>query len=319
MWQRTARMIAAALVACGGVIATGVMREQVGAQGSQHTLAASAPASSSTDAADATTSPPTTETPTTAAPTTTTPPAPATTRPPVTAAPRTTTTTAKRPAPTTAPAPAPAKSTATGVATHYAFMATDQGRPMRYDPCTPIHYVVNSALAPASGMADLTEALRRITVANGLQFAFDGYTDETPASHRGVAEDPRYPGQWPPVLIGWVKPGQSDLFSGGALGEGGSTWYGVPGSQVYVTGVVALDATQNGQLAAGFGGDSEGGVLMHEVAHVVGLDHVNDQTQIMYPTVTNKPSVFGAGDLAGLQLLGRPAGCMAVPPPPWKK
>ena len=58
---------------------------------------------------------------------------------------------------------------------------------------------------------------------------------------------------------------------------------------------------------------------MHELGHVIGLDHVTDQSQIMYPTVTTKLSVFGAGDLAGLQLLGRPAGCMTVPAPPWKK
>jgi predicted Zn-dependent protease len=60
-------------------------------------------------------------------------------------------------------------------------------------------------------------------------------------------------------------------------------------------------------------------VLMHELGHVIGLDHVSDQSQIMYQTVTTKQSVFGAGDLAGLQLLGRPAGCLAVPAPPWKK
>jgi hypothetical protein len=198
-------------------------------------------------------------------------------------------------------------------------MAADQGRPMRYDPCTPVHYVVNASLAPANGLADLQEALRRVTAATGIPFEFDGYTDEVPVSHRGLVENPRYPKQWPPVLIGWVKPGQTDLFSGGAVGEGGSTWYGVPGSQVYVTGVVALDATQNSQLAAGFGGDSEGGVLMHELGHLVGLDHVTDPAQLMYPTVTDKPAAYAAGDLAGLQQLGRTAGCLAVPAPPWAK
>src|SRR3954469_2477912 len=278
MSLRLARIVAAALVSCGGVVAVGVARSQAGTQGHQMAVAARAGAGTGSDANAAaagstTTSPPTTETPTTAAPPTTALPtttsgAPATTAaPPATALPHTTATTAKRPPTTAAPAPkpAPAKATATGAATHYTFMATDQGRPMRYDPCTPIHYVVNAAQAPGSGIADLNEALRRISAANGLQFAFDGYTDEVPASHRGISEDPRYPGQWPPVLVGWVQPGQSDLFSGGALGEGGSTWYGVAGSQVYVTGVVALDASQNHNLAAGFGGESEGGVLMHEL------------------------------------------------------
>ena len=41
------------------------------------------------------------------------------------------------------------------------------------------------------------------------------------------------------------------------------------------------------------------------------LDHVSDQSQIMYSTVTGKPAELGTGDLAGLRQIGADAGCIA--------
>src|SRR3954469_11912269 len=214
----------------------------------------------------------------------------------------------------------PAASTASAAAASgsFAFLAMDGDRPTRYDPCTPIHYVVNLSEAPAGALSHIEGAIARLTAVTGLSFVYDGETDEIPATHRGLAKNPRYHG-WPPVLISWVRTDETDLFSGGAIGEGGSTWYGVPGDEVYVTGVIALDSTQNGKLQAGFGGNSMGAVLMHELGHLVGLDHVADRDQMMFATVTDKPAAWADGDLAGLSQLGRAAGCLKVPHPPWTR
>src|SRR4051812_15068920 len=132
---------------------------------------------------------------TTAAPTTTAIPPTTTMAPPVTTTTtprRVTATTAKGRVTTTTAAPnkpttvttAPAGSTKQAAALpappapdgagHYAFLALDQGRPVRYDPCQPIHYTVNLAQAPASATADLHEALRRVSAATGLTFTDDG-------------------------------------------------------------------------------------------------------------------------------------------------
>src|SRR4051794_13990591 len=211
-----------------------------------------------------------------------------------------------------APAPAPTPTPAG----NYGFLATDRDRPVRYDPCTPIHYAANLALAPAGALADLQGAVQRLSQATGLSFVFNGTTDEVPQAHRGMTKNSRYRG-WPPVLIAWVQPGASDLLTNGAIGEGGSTWFGNAGSEVYVTGVVAIDASQNDKLTPGFGGDSVGAVLLHELGHVVGLDHVADRSQIMFATVTDKPAAYGSGDLAGLALLGRGQGCLRQPDPAW--
>src|SRR4051812_19285635 len=214
------------------------------------------------------------------------------------------------PAPAHAPIPTPVP------AGNYGFLATDGDRPVGYDPCTPIPYTVNLALAPAGALAALQEAVQRLGQATGLSFVYDGPTDEIPQAHRGIAKNTRYRG-WPPVLIAWAHPGSTDLLTNGAIGEGGSTWFGNPGNEVYVTGVVVIDASQNDKLTPGFGGDSVGAVLLHELGHVVGLDHVADRSQMMFATVTDKPAVYGSGDLAGLALLGRGQGCLRQPDPAW--
>lgn len=53
---------------------------------------------------------------------------------------------------------------------------------------------------------------------------------------------------------------------------------------------------------------------LHEIGHALGLDHVNDQNQIMYAYTTDT-LVLGSGDIAGAQYLygGRAAGSYGTP------
>jgi len=245
--------------------------------------------------------PPTTATvPPTSAPPAATPPSTTVARPPAVP-------------PTTAPSADERQAAAAPVepAGPYAFLALDQGRPVRYDPCKPIHYSVNLTEAPANAAADLQEAVRRVSEATGMTFVYDGTTNEVPTSHRDLHGANRLPSGWPPVVVAWARPSETDLFTPGSIGEGGSTWSGFPGHEVYVTGLIVIDSSQNDKLAPGFGATSLGAVLMHELGHVVGLDHVTDQTQLMFANVTAKPAVYGTGDLAGLRLVGHDQGCLS--------
>ncbi len=189
----------------------------------------------------------------------------------------------------------------------------EQGRPARWDPCRPISYVVQAGWIPDAGRGDLAEALRRLGAASGLEFVDEGDTDELPSLARSAYQPDRYGDRWAPLLLGWVPPGATDLGLGSGV-QGMSLSVAVPGraGPSLVSGQVVLDAAN--RLAPGFGpGTTDGEVLLHELAHAVGLGHVLDATQVMYPRTTNSESEFGAGDRTGLATLGAPAGCHPAP------
>lgn len=187
------------------------------------------------------------------------------------------------------------------------------GDPARWDPCTPIRYVVQAGWIPDAGRRDLAEALRRLSAASGLQFVDEGDTDELPSRDRPAYQPARYGQRWAPLLIGWVPPAVTDVGLGSGV-QGVSLSVAVPGRAAphLVSGQVVLDAAH--RVAAGFGpGTTDGEVLLHELAHAIGLGHVLDATQVMYPQTTSSESEFGAGDRAGLAAVGAAAGCHPAP------
>ncbi|HET7482075.1 MAG TPA: matrixin family metalloprotease, partial [Actinomycetota bacterium] len=197
----------------------------------------------------------------------------------------------------------------------FAFLSVDPstGKPVRYDPCSPIHYVVDRRLAPPGTLSDLEAGIASISDATGIAFSFDGYTTEPAGRDRRAYQPHRYGKRWAPVLVSWVRPPDLLIPGDQAVGAAGSTPVsndeGVP---VYVTGEITFNA--EAKLLPGFElGDSWGDVVLHELGHLVGLAHVADTTQVMNPDVTGGLARLGAGDLAGLHRLGRAAGCVQVP------
>jgi hypothetical protein len=189
------------------------------------------------------------------------------------------------------------------------------GLPARWDPCRPIPYVVSPRRLGASARRDLDEALRRISAASGLRFEHLGDVDEEPARRRSAYQPERYGERWAPLLVAWVGPGETDM----AIGRK------VPGTSMVVavanhaggslvSGQVVLHRDR--PMAEGFGpGLSRGKVLLHEIAHVLGLGHVDDPQQVMHPKVTGGPATLGTGDRTGLAALGARRGCHPAPAP----
>lgn len=185
----------------------------------------------------------------------------------------------------------------------YAFMiTTPSGRPVGYDPCRPIHYVVNPAGQPPEASALVQDAVRQVSAASGLTFADDGTSQDRPVAD-GQGARYRRPGA--PVLIAWADPSEYPAIGGDIEGEGGSTSVAAAGpeSARYVTGQVVLNRDGLAEIMAGRDGYVRArAIVMHELGHLVGLDHVNDDGELMAPRYTGLAG-FGPGDREGLAAL----------------
>ncbi|MBU8867968.1 matrixin family metalloprotease [Paenarthrobacter aromaticivorans] len=187
----------------------------------------------------------------------------------------------------------------------YKFLATnDDGTPVGYSPCRPLHYVVNAATAPEGTDALLATAIANISAASGIQFINDGSTDELPTAKREPYQPSKYGDRWAPLLISWTTPETAPALADTVIGTGGSTMYSLNnGPKSYITGSLELDTPQVAELLAEEGGsDYVLAVMQHELGHVMGLDHVGDPVQLMYPEI-GAPDGLAAGDLNGLHLL----------------
>jgi hypothetical protein len=194
---------------------------------------------------------------------------------------------------------------------------TDQGTPTRWNPCEPIHYVVNASLAPPGSISDVHEAVRRISAATGISFVYEGVTDEEASIYRDVFQPDRYGPRWAPVLIAWADPDDSDIpFVRGDRVAAGVAVPVIPTTRfedVYVSGWIAINADDPNPPGFDLPGE-QGPVILHEIGHLMGLGHVKTAGELMNPSgggVTD----LAAGDREGLRELGAAGGCVRVMEP----
>lgn len=199
--------------------------------------------------------------------------------------------------------PAPAETEGT----RFRFLSHREGtkQPVTWSPCRPIHYVTRPDNAPQGGSDLIAAAVAEVSAATGLRFVDDGATTEGPSEDRAAYQPSRYGRRWAPVLIARATAAEVPDFGIDVDGEAGPARMSTAsGDTTYVSGALYLDPAKLGSLTTARRRDLARTVVLHELGHLVGLAHVNDRMQLMYPRAA-RVGGYGPGDLAGLAALGR--------------
>ena len=171
----------------------------------------------------------------------------------------------------------------------YRFRQTADGEPIRWRACLSMHWRYNPAGEPSPGAIDVVRAaVAEISAASGVQMIEDGVTS-IDVSDPNQALTNLAEGE---VVIGFASPGSPAIPLAGSDEDlpanvdpnafVGSSARTQPSGADITTGTVALNREDAMKLPLDFSSNaSSGALLLHEIGHVVGLQHVAPSTQIM--------------------------------------
>ncbi|HET6815790.1 MAG TPA: matrixin family metalloprotease [Mycobacteriales bacterium] len=185
-----------------------------------------------------------------------------------------------------------------------------------------INYKVRTA-GVASRVTLVKNAMSRVASATGLHFHYAGTTSYIPQGKSNgtsmlLDAARQRKATHAQLVIAWAwagtGTGRSNLLSGTEAGVGSISWASSSTSQLRI-GDAAVVMRRGVHLLSGFvAGGSTGTLLLHELGHAMGLQHVSYQREVMYPIVSAlSPGGYTTGDKQGLYRVGAAMGCFRTP------
>ena len=182
-------------------------------------------------------------------------------------------------------------------------------RRTRWDSCRAVRWTFNDDRAPRHGLRQVKAAVRRVHAATGLEFDYRGKTEETVNPYGDHVAGAAVAIGWRPARAFRRHVGSPQVV--GLAGQRYLTGYRDADGAVHKTKQAGVMLNAAHRLGGGFGrGTTWGEVVVHELGHVVGLDHADSRKQVMYYSTTPYNADLGAGDLTGMRQLGDTRGCL---------
>jgi hypothetical protein len=164
------------------------------------------------------------------------------------------------------------------------FTRSTPAGPVVWSVCDQVEVLVNPGPFGESAAEEIRSAFIEVAEITGLRFVFTPST-LVPRTNWALTA-----GEWdvPPVLVAWADPSETDLLSPSASGATVANPASVNGVKRIVTGAVVFDAGEYEDFAGGPGpGKTRRNLLLHEIAHLLGLEHV-EGAGLMNPAITSR-------------------------------
>lgn len=161
-----------------------------------------------------------------------------------------------------------------------------------WNSCSTLTWKVRRPHVSRRTIAQVRTALRQLNAATGMNFIYGGHATRAELAHPADGT----------VIIGFSSSLSKKNYGGLTLLKK------VPIGDTGAQRIMSARVTINRSLLSGKMAPYFMPVLLHELGHVVGLTHVDDSTDIMYPVIFKGASYEG-GTLAKLSAVGAAATC----------